>query len=75
MKKRIAAVSAASALALAGFAGPAAAQPENEPPNCERGQQRAAENALEKGKLDQFAKHSAKGLACFFGEDPGQGGG
>lgn len=75
MRKRIAAVCAASAIALAGFAGPAAAKGPPPPPNCESGQLRAAENAFEKGKFDQAAKHAAKAAACAVGEDPGQGGG
>ena len=76
MKKRIAAVCAASAIAVAGFAGPAsAAHKERDPlpPHCEHGQTRAAENATEKFKLDQALKHTLKGGACLLGEDPGQG--
>ena len=74
MKKRIAAVCAASAIAVAGLAGPAVAAGPPPPPNCESGQLRAAANALKKGKVDKAAKHAAKAAACAAGQNPGQGG-
>ena len=73
MKKRIAAVCAASAVALGGLAGPASAnhgERDPLPPHCEHGQLRAAANAFEKGKLDQFLKHDAKAAACLAGLPP-----
>ena len=69
MRKRIAAVCAASAIAVAGFAGPAHAQGKSESaPNCEHGQFRATLNALRHGDLEQALKHGAKFLEC--GGDP-----
>ena len=76
MKKLIAV--GATVVAMGALAGPAAAQvnqPPNQPPNCERGQTRAAANALKKGKVDQFAKHTAKAAACALGKPPRNGGG
>ena len=72
MKKLIAV--GATVVAMGALAGPAAAQV-NQPPNCERGQTRAAANALKKGKVDQFAKHTAKAAACALGKPPRSRGG
>ena len=64
----------ATVVAMGALAGPAAAaqvnQPPNQPPNCERGQTRAAANAFKKGKADQFAKHTLKAAACLAGKPP-----
>ena len=70
MKKLIAV--GATVVAMGALAGPAAAQvnPPNQPPNCERGQTRAAANAFKKGKADQFAKHTLKAAACLAGKPP-----
>jgi len=66
----------ATVVAMGALAGPAAAAAQvNQPPNCERGQTRAAANALKKGKVDQFAKHTAKAAACALGKPPRNGGG
>ena len=74
MKKLIAV--GATVVAMGALAGPAAAQVNpNQPPNCERGQTRAAANALKKGKLDQFAKHTLKAAACAAGKPPRSRGG
>ncbi len=72
MKKLIAV--GATVVAMGALAGPAAAQV-NQPPNCERGQTRAAANAFKKGKLDQFAKHTLKAAACALGKPPRSRGG
>ncbi|MDQ3356488.1 MAG: hypothetical protein M3502_07215 [Actinomycetota bacterium] len=64
----------ATVVAMGALAGPAAAQV-NQPPNCERGQTRAAANALKKGKVDQVAKHTLKAAACAAGQPPRNGGG
>jgi hypothetical protein len=65
MKKRIAAVCAASAIAVAGFAGPASAQGKSESaPNCEQGQLRATLNAVRHLDLEQFLKHGEKFVEC-----------
>ena len=76
MKKLIAV--GATVVAMGALAGPAAAQvsqPPNQPPNCERGQARAAANALKKGKGVQFAKHTLKAAACAAGQPPRNSGG
>ena len=76
MKKLIAV--GATVVAMGALAGPAAAQvnqPRNQPPNCERGQTRAAANALEKGKLNQATKHTLKAAACALGKPPRSRGG
>jgi hypothetical protein len=66
----------ATVVAMGALAGPAAAAAQvNQPPNCERGQTRAAANALKKGKVDQFAKHTAKAAACALGKPPRSRGG
>jgi uncharacterized membrane protein YebE (DUF533 family) len=66
----------ATVVAMGALAGPAAAAAQvNQPPNCERGQTRAAANAFKKGKVDQFAKHTAKAAACALGKPPRSRGG
>ena len=71
------AVAAATAV-LTMAAGPASAlvplPTDLGPPQCEKGQLRAAENALTRGNVEQAAKHSAKAAACLAGLPPGQGG-
>ncbi len=41
------------------------------PPNCERGQQRAAQNALDRGDFAQVQKHGTREFACFLEVPPG----
>lgn len=60
------------AVMMALMAGAALAEPENTPPNCERGQARATDIFNQPDTPGQFERHRLKGSDCAAGIPPGE---